>query len=167
MSYTVDDALAQYATILEAVDPSPLPPPAASYAYPRDKDIISFTTLPVIITAERLNVDGQWWTKAVGVGQDRWTAEILVYLAGGPLVNDDLAMQTELETQAWRWRRVIADLLYAKMTLNGRVDYIGGDTADSVFFTHRTGHIYWLKQQFWGMRIQQVVHQNHLQTMTP
>jgi hypothetical protein len=164
MNYTVDDALAQYAAILATIDPSPLLPPKAVYAYPRDKGTIRLSSLPVIIVAERVNVEGAYWTKGADIGQDRWTAEILVYLAEGPLVNDDRAMEMEKTVEAWRWRRVIAKKLMSTLstkTLNGRADYIGGPL-DGQFLSHRTGHIYWLKQQFWGLRIQQVVFQNEV-----
>lgn len=161
--YGVDDALEQYALILEGIDPAPMPVPAAVYAYPRDKNHIRLDRLPVIIIAERVNVRINLPTKAVGVDSDVWLAEILVFLAEGPFINSDQAMEMESNVRAWRYRRAVARRLMAYPQLNGRADYIGDGRSGGGIGGRGIGNVNWHTQAFWGVHIEQFVIQHFQQ----
>lgn len=151
-------ALAALKTILADVDPSPEPAPLKVWVYPTDWQSVNFDRLPVVIVSKIINREIAWARYTHARARHIWPAEILVFLAGGPITNDETAAQ--MESKADPWPLALSALLSANSRLNNTVTALGDDDA---LFTYQVGHIHFWTKIFFGLRfelpVQQMVQQ--------
>lgn len=167
--YTVSEALVALKTILltaSAVGQSPL---AGGYVLP--DDVVTGVlpqelVLPCIAVSEIYNMPNEWNRKADGLGLNNWKAEVLLFVAPGPLValNADSAAAI---LKARNWVKAFADRLYANQSLNGKALIIGEHTGGNRrLFRYGIGHVYLdSTREYWGMRLEIAIQQRHTQQM--
>lgn len=150
---TEAEALTALKTILAGIDPDPEPAPVSIWTYPADHERIKFDTLPVIVVSRIINRPAKW-TRLTGLGgKHQWPAEILVFLASGPLLDDKQAALAEVKMSPWP--AAMATLLFANQRLTNTVQSIG----DADLFTYQVGHIHFWKNVFFGVRFEVIVNQ--------
>lgn len=141
------------------------------YVWPNDHaSVPDVPVLPMIVVAKH-NAPAQEpdevARKAHGLERRRWTADILVYVAEGPLVRmDDVAAEAEMLADGWV--DAIGDVLWAHMTLSGTAVQIGRPNGDVLgLFTSYAGHLYWGTSTYWGLHFRVPVIQTRAVEMRP
>lgn len=153
-------ALDALKTILATIDPTPEPSPVLVLAYPADYERIKFERLPVVIVSKIINQTVPWGRVTHGRGRHAWPAEILVFLADGPITNDKMAAM--LEPRATPWPLAMSSLLSQNLQLSSTVSSIGdGDT----IFTYQVGHIHFWTKVFFGVKFEMVITQDITQVL--
>ena len=163
-NYDVDDALIALRDVIASQMVSPKP--AYVWVYPKQQDVIRLTedNIPAVLVSQVVNVPAQYGRKAIGLARHSWSAEILIFLAKGLLVND--AQAAVVAAMQVDWLKGLGSILFKNMTLNGRVNVIGDGRTPGTLFDYRIGHIHWAPgQEYWGIRAVLPVMQLHRQTM--
>lgn len=141
--------------ILAGINPTPEPTPRKVWVYPADWQSISFERLPVVVVSKIINREIPWSRQSHGRGKHIWPAEILVFLADGPITNDEMAAR--LEGRAEPWPLALSDLLFSNSRLENTVTALGGDDA---LFTYQVGHIHFWNKIFFGVRFELPIRQD-------
>lgn len=144
----IDTALAEMVTLVKTL---PLTESLGTrvWAHPGESTSIDIDTLPVAIVSKMNAEPGSWKSMAFGEGVHRWKILIAAYVSEGPVVvtNADDITVAAMDNAA-EWYKLLADLLYANMTLNGSVDIIGD--GEGQLFEYVTDNIIWNGRQFFG-----------------
>jgi len=168
--YTVSDALVALKEILmtaSAVGQSPL---AGGYVLPDDAAtgvLPQVLPLPCITVSEVYNTPNDWTRKAEGTGLNTWKAEVLLFVAPGPLtVLNAATAAAMLKTR--NWAKAFADRLNANQSLNGKALVIGEHTGGNRrLFRYGIGHVFLdATKEYWGMRLELAIQQRHTQQMS-
>ena len=140
------------------------------YVYPP----ADFGAQPVIITAyptiiisrSLLGETDEWRIKAQGLGLNKWTAHIQVFVA------EKATPEYRVEQLVRGWDKAIADVLLASRSLNGACYYMGdASTNDTRLMGIQTGYLPWFDQNsqnpstYWGILYSVPITQIHNQTM--
>lgn len=162
----ITDALDGLLTTVLTIDPSPRDSLVGGWVYPTSYASISLATLPVAIVSRVVGVVDEWGIKATTAGIHRWSAEVLIPLAAGPLRYPNAA-SAAAETKQDTYEKAMADALYGSMTLGGTVMRIGGPSVEGSFklFDCMINHMQWDQAVYWGLRFVIPVWQRHTQTM--
>lgn len=165
--YTVQDALTALKSILLTASAEGQPALAAGYVMPDEyASIPQELSLPCIVLSELYNLPNDWQRKADGLALHEWGAEVLLFVAQGPLttLNTDSAAAM-LKTR--NWAKAFADRLWANQSLYGKAQIIGEPAgAMRRLFRYAIGHVYLDAKEFWGMRLEIRVQQKHNQVMS-
>jgi hypothetical protein len=161
--YTVAAALAQLRTVLLATAVAGQPALAAGYVMPDQFDLLPDTLpLPCVAVSELYNAPAEWLRLGTGLGIHVWRAEVLLFVAPGPLTTlNRAAAQAMLKTR--EWARAMVNALWVNQTLNGQALQIG-EPLDKMRPTIRytIGHVFLdPAQQYWGARLELPIQQRY------
>lgn len=150
MTTEIDLALAEVCTLIKTeISGLTTPPGNRVWSHPADALSIDTETFPFVVVSKLNSEVGAWAADSFGMGRHEWSVLIAVYLNDGPVIvtnADDITRAAMAE--ASEWYKAIADLFYANMTLNGRVDIIGDE--DGKLYEYVTDNILWNGRQFFG-----------------
>jgi len=151
------DALAALKAALAAVVPPPGNGPLAGiYIWPTEFTLVpEVPTLPMIVLAPV--AAGEGFNDSMGYVQRglelyTWEADVMVYVAEGPLMRmDEAAAAAELK--AVGWKGALAAALWPDMSLGYTAVEVGRYIGDSFeLFRAATGHLHWGAKLYWGVR---------------
>lgn len=152
MANEIDTAIAEVVSILKTALPATAltsKPGNRVWTHPAEAAQIDTETFPFIVVTKLNSSVGSWRADSFGMGRHEWAILIAVYLSDGPVVvtnADDITVQAM--AYASEWYKILADIFYADMTLNGKVDIIGDE--EGMLFEYVTDNILWNGRQFFG-----------------
>lgn len=160
----INDALNALATLVKTIAPTE-PPDDRVWVHPDDAVNISTDVLPAVIISKMQNEPGSWVADSFGAGVHRWDILVAVYVADGPInvTNADEPTLSAIANSN-EWYKLMADLLYANLTLSGTVDIIGD--AEGKLFDYITDNIIWDARQYYGHLFVIPVEQKIIQTVS-
>lgn len=125
------------------------PPEDRVWVHPTQSREIDLTNLPAVVVSKMNTEPGRWESDSWGAGKHHWEILLAVYIAEGPIVvtNSDENTIQALE-DASEWYKILADLLYANMTLSGTVDIIGD--GEGKLYDYVTDNIIWNSKHYYG-----------------
>lgn len=142
-------ALADLATVLKTVNPTPSSGPVGVWTHPAEWDAIDLSRLPVIVVARALDQEETWGVfSTFGTDYHFFTAEILVILSPFPKTQ---AAGKDMEIEGEPWIPAIVNCLRATGDdLSNTVREIGRNDG---LLSVRQGGIEWAGKPYWGYRI--------------
>ena len=144
----IETVLSEVATLMKTLQTtSPLG--SRVWVHPGETRNIKTGTFPFAVVSKMSAEEGSWEINSFGEGKHNWGVLIAVYVADGPVVitSSDEPTVEALEN-SHEWYKLLSDLLFENMTLNGSVDIIGDETGN--LFTYVTDNILWDGKQYWG-----------------
>ena len=144
----IENALAEVVALMKTIETTN-PPESRVWQHPGETSAINLENLPAVIVSKLNSEPGAWVADSFGAGRHSWEILIAVYVAEGPIVltNSDEITINALTNSA-EWYKLVADLFYENMTLNGSVDIIGG--SEGKLFEYITDNIIWSGKQYYG-----------------
>jgi hypothetical protein len=130
--------------------------PAPNIVKNAPTESVSAAEFPMIMVMLAPQITNSWRIEASGYG--RHTYFVTIYVFAG-FRNTGI---TELHNRILGYPKAIADVLLADMTLGGNVTFIG-DGGGGVF-SYRYGEIGWGEARLWGLVVNLVVTEKHVQT---
>lgn len=144
----IEDALTEMATLIKTLATTN-PPEGRVWTHPTETAAISMAQLPAVVISKMNAEPGAWAARTFGEGQHEWEMLIAVYIEEGPVIvtnSDDITIRAM--KNASEWYKLLADLLYQNMTLNGSVLMIGD--GDGKLYEYVTDNIIWDGKQYFG-----------------
>jgi hypothetical protein len=130
--------------------------PAPNIVKNAPTESVSAAEFPMIMVMLAPQITNSWRIEASGYG--RHTYFVTIYVFAG-FRNTGI---TELHNRILGYPKAIADVLLSDMTLGGNVTFIG-DGGGGVF-SYRYGEIGWGEARLWGLVVNLVVTEKHVQT---
>lgn len=144
----IETALNEIRDLLKTI-PTTHPPGNRVWAHPGDSSKIQSNSFPFVVVSKMNAEEGSWEISSFGEGKHNWFALIAVYIAEGPIIVTSSENATvDALNNAHEWYKLLSDLLFENMTLNGTVDIIGDDQGN--LFSYVTDNILWEGKQFYG-----------------
>lgn len=171
MAQTVGSALTALQAVLETVDPAPMPAASAVYVFPSEAGDINLEIerLPVVIVSQYFGsqANESIGRTSYGIGNHRWSAEILVIVDGFPQ-NESEAAAAEIRLRPWL--RAMTDVLWQNLTLDGTCRSLGLDRGGAqgrlLLQVVRRGAVMWFNTERFGMQCLLPIYQEYVQAMS-
>lgn len=157
MATELEALAALKAALAGVVPPAGNAPLAGIYIWPTEFALVpEVPTLPMIVLAPV--AAGEGFTDSIGYVQRglelyTWEADVMVYVAEGPLIRmDEAAAAAELK--AVGWKGALAAVLWPDLTLGYTAVEVGRYIGESFeLFRASTGHMHWGAKVYWGIRV--------------
>lgn len=121
-------------------------PQAFAKVYDQPKEATSIGEMPCAIISLTPQAEHTWRMAAVGLGRNDYTLTIWIFVGNRSSNLGDLISRSEL------WIEPIADALFASITLDDAVEWIGAGDSDALF-TYQMGPIAWEKEEYFGLKL--------------
>ncbi|MCK5642225.1 MAG: hypothetical protein KAJ19_15575 [Gammaproteobacteria bacterium] len=144
----IETALDEMVTLIKTI-PTTNPPSNRVWAHPGESESISMKALPAVVVSKMNAEPGAWASSSFGEGQHEWEILIAVYIEEGPVIitnKDDITIRAM--QNASEWYKLLADLLYQNLTLNGSILMMGDENGK--LFDYVTDNIIWDGKQYFG-----------------
>lgn len=137
-------------------------PQAFAKVYDQPKEATSIGEMPCAIISLTPQAEHAWRQAAVGLGRHDYSLTIWVIVGNRSSSLGDLISRSET------WLEPIADALFASITLDDAVEWIGAGDSD-VLFTYQMGPIAWASEQaeYFGLKLTLPVTEKPIQEMGP
>jgi hypothetical protein len=157
----IETVLTEVATLVKTLETTH-PVGSRVWVLPGETRKIKTTSFPFAVVSKMSAEEGSWEVASFGEGIHNWSVLIAVYVASGPIVITSPESTTiEALENSHEWYKLLSDLLFENMTLNGSVNIIGDDQGN--LFNYVTDNIIWDGQQYWGHLFVLPVRQNVIQ----
>lgn len=131
--------------------------------YSDPKEATSLGEFPCAVLALAPSPAQHGWREETmgGIGRHDYTVSCWLFLGARttPL--------PELHSRTLPWPEAVARALFANLTLDGAVYFVGGGDEGNSLFTYSIGPIAWGDQELWGLTCQIPVTEKQIVTMGP
>lgn len=159
---SVSATIAQLATLLATVDPTPQPQPRRVYSDPAEA--VNLADFPAIVMGLSTSAPQAFTEEAMGLMRHDYTLALWIFLG---IRQTPLA---ELHSRALPWSVAITTVLSANLTLGYRINQLGPGTFNQPLISFRLGPIPWgmsgsAPLTYWGLTGQLPIVEKYNMTM--